>query len=345
MIGLLRLLLSISVLVRHTGPILGITLVGGSQAVGTFFIISGFFIALVLDARYHNYKDFLISRYLRLFPIYALTLAIIAFVFFGSFMLMGNAYRLTPWIHHNANISSIIILILANISMIGQDIILLTGWNDGNLYFAGNVIAGGPSFWILIRPAWCISIELVFYVLAPLIIRARTSVLFVILTLILAIRFYAPLSEDMDYYFSLCMMPWFIAGVLSYRAYKIIKDMRIERWELNLVSIAIIAFVIFYHKLDSVTGPTLRMNYYLIIIAALPLLAMNAHVWDKWLSDLSYAVFLNHMFVSDILTCYVPKEHLGIVVALVSIILACLLVKIVAPFEKSRIARYRTPHQ
>jgi len=40
--GILRLLLALSVITAHAGPIFGLTSVGGVMAVETFFMISGF---------------------------------------------------------------------------------------------------------------------------------------------------------------------------------------------------------------------------------------------------------------------------------------------------------------
>ena len=47
--GLLRLILAISVVIWHSSPIFGISLVGGQAAVQAFYIISGFYMALILN--------------------------------------------------------------------------------------------------------------------------------------------------------------------------------------------------------------------------------------------------------------------------------------------------------
>jgi len=50
--GLLRLILAISVVLAHTSYIFGFGLVGGQAAVQAFYIISGFYMALVLNEKY-----------------------------------------------------------------------------------------------------------------------------------------------------------------------------------------------------------------------------------------------------------------------------------------------------
>lgn len=50
--GLIRILLAISVIIAHTESILGFNMVGGTLAVQAFFIISGFYMALILSEKY-----------------------------------------------------------------------------------------------------------------------------------------------------------------------------------------------------------------------------------------------------------------------------------------------------
>src|SRR3569623_308588 len=72
--GFLRVLLALSVLIAHSEEFLGIKLIGGRLAVETFFIISGFYMSLVLSEKYghikNSYKLFISNRFLRLLPVY-----------------------------------------------------------------------------------------------------------------------------------------------------------------------------------------------------------------------------------------------------------------------------------
>lgn len=71
--GIIRLLLAISVLISHTSTIFGFGFVGGQAAVQAFFIISGFYMAFILNEKYigenNSYKLFITNRLLRLYPI------------------------------------------------------------------------------------------------------------------------------------------------------------------------------------------------------------------------------------------------------------------------------------
>ena len=72
--GLIRTLLAISVVLAHSSPIFGIKLVGGQVAVQAFYMISGFYMTLVLNEKYVGankaYKLFITNRLLRLWPVY-----------------------------------------------------------------------------------------------------------------------------------------------------------------------------------------------------------------------------------------------------------------------------------
>ena len=74
--GLLRLFLAISVLVTHLRygrGIFGFSFLNGGLAVECFFMISGFYMALVLNEKYNyrgSYWAFIQQRFLRLYPLY-----------------------------------------------------------------------------------------------------------------------------------------------------------------------------------------------------------------------------------------------------------------------------------
>ncbi|MDH6355821.1 peptidoglycan/LPS O-acetylase OafA/YrhL [Dysgonomonas sp. PH5-45] len=81
--GIIRLLLAISVVINHSTAIFGCRLVGGAVAVQAFYIISGFYMAMILTEKYvgkGSYKLFISNRFLRLYPIYwAILLVVILY--------------------------------------------------------------------------------------------------------------------------------------------------------------------------------------------------------------------------------------------------------------------------
>src|ERR1700692_3494890 len=80
--GLLRLILALAVVVDHAPQSFSLKLVPGDVAVEMFFMISGFYMALILSTRYDTGNRsgigaFYIARSLRLWPAYAITAAVL----------------------------------------------------------------------------------------------------------------------------------------------------------------------------------------------------------------------------------------------------------------------------
>jgi peptidoglycan/LPS O-acetylase OafA/YrhL len=71
-------MLACSVVLGHSGG--GSIFTGPASAVQTFYIISGFYIALILQrtSAYKSKMAFYSNRYLRLFPVY-IVIAVLAF--------------------------------------------------------------------------------------------------------------------------------------------------------------------------------------------------------------------------------------------------------------------------
>src|SRR5687767_10319648 len=76
--GIIRFLLAASVVLAHAGPISGFTLVDSDVAVKAFYIISGFYMALILNEKYidsnNSYSLFITNRFLRIYPLYWIVL-------------------------------------------------------------------------------------------------------------------------------------------------------------------------------------------------------------------------------------------------------------------------------
>ena len=87
--GLIRLLLAISVITVHASPIFGLNFIQGQLAVEVFFMISGFYMALILSEKYTSNKTFIGNRFLKIFPTYWIILVLcliyqLIYLFFHS---------------------------------------------------------------------------------------------------------------------------------------------------------------------------------------------------------------------------------------------------------------------
>lgn len=76
--GLIRFLLALSVVIVHSSPLLGLEIIPGSQAVHSFYIISGFYMTMIFVEKYEGTERplyyFFSNRVLRLYPLYLLVI-------------------------------------------------------------------------------------------------------------------------------------------------------------------------------------------------------------------------------------------------------------------------------
>ena len=153
--GMLRFFFALSVIASHANKILGLEFVGGLMAVESFFIISGFYMALILNEKYTgkgSYKLFISNRFLKLFPIYwiVLILAVLLSLYEGWPIIQ----QYIKYSHYMSPIT-VIYLFFTNLFMLGQDSLLFLRLNllSGNLIFTSNfenpgaLIGGIVIFW------------------------------------------------------------------------------------------------------------------------------------------------------------------------------------------------------
>ena len=94
--GLVRFLLAISVTLAHvpSRSLLGFDMIAADTSVQAFFLISGFYMALVLteNGHYSSTRIFYASRYMRLWPIYIVCAAASLLLFRQEYFLahMGS---------------------------------------------------------------------------------------------------------------------------------------------------------------------------------------------------------------------------------------------------------------
>jgi len=104
--GIIRLILALTVVAAHSTAIFGSTLVGGKIAVQSFYIISGFYMSLILNEKYvgkfNSYFLFLSNRFLRLFPIFWVVLILTALLSIAQYILTSghSAGAFQPYVNY-----------------------------------------------------------------------------------------------------------------------------------------------------------------------------------------------------------------------------------------------------
>ncbi len=335
---------------------------GGSVAVESFFIISGFYMSLILNEKYvgksNSYRLFITNRFLRLYPIYWAVLLLSVFTIVLFALANGKPLSLFPGFSSgHLNLSSLIFLILTNLLIFGQDMVLFLGLNvqTGHLFFTTNFLNTSPQVftYLFVPQAWTLGLELMFYLLAPFILKKGLKVVLVLILLSLLLRVfiydYIGLQNDpWTYRFFPTELSFFLLGNVSYRLYLITGNMVIKKQVYLIFYIGLTVFTIIFSFLPSIKFRVMPFSineivYFLGIIISIPLLFsfLKRNKWDNQFGELSYPIYITHILVGSI--CYSLNINFiqqGWVIALFSISLSLLLNYLVArPIEKFRQSR------
>jgi peptidoglycan/LPS O-acetylase OafA/YrhL len=298
--GLFRLLLALSVALAHANLRYGLP---AAVAVQSFFLMSGFYMALVLDRRYREAWRFYANRALRLLPAYWVV-ALLTLL-----LATGPDPSLLPatarWF-----------LAAANTAVVGQDAVMFLGASaDRGLYFAADFRQTDPQLWhyLLVPQAWSLGVEILFYLCAPVLVRCRTRVLVGLLAAALTARcltYAAGFGADpWTYRFFPFELALFVAGICSFRAHRRWAGAvaaRLSRLG-GAATAGLIGLLVAYRWLpDATVGPVSAKSvaFFACLAAALPV----AFLWstssraDRLLGDLSYPVFIGHWLVMILLT-------------------------------------------
>jgi peptidoglycan/LPS O-acetylase OafA/YrhL len=352
-LGIIRLLLALSVVITHSAEqkFYGITIVGGQAAVQAFYVISGFYMALVLNRKYgpgvEGYKTFILARIFRLFPAYL-------FVFGLAILLAVTSIvpheALGRWKRYGPEFSPLGYALYAvpQFTIIGQDISLFTSFDnetaaiEPDLHLADIEPGTTPgSRMMFVGQAWTLSVEMMFYCIAPFIVR-RVWLIGTLWACSWAIRIGlagAGYHEDPFLYrFFPSELSMFLLGSFAYHVYNRFESNR-EKMSMfgwaGMIWMMLILLMLFRFeqiKLRSLIVST-SMGLTLPFIFAL---TRNVK-WDRWIGELSYPLYICHELVRLTMLRWMP-EHAGtgmfILLSLVAAVL--LMVCIEQPFERMR---------
>lgn len=346
--GSIRVLLATSVILGHLFGYWGLeshyqSMLHHYFMVQIFFVISGFYIAMVLAEKYSHVPNstmtFYSQRYLRLMPSFLLiSLFTLAFLFFSpDIMPIGRIFNddfaiPTTWDAW----SRWLLIIVANVSLIGIDLLELLD------------IFGEPGKHFLIIPqAWSLGCELWFYILSPFIILWSNSTLVLLCIGSFLLRFVFA-SAEMPFF------PWqqrffgteimfFIFGIFSYRFYKYFK---IEKQAATKIlghalaftfAVVIMADSLMIPWLNSLS-PWNSLFIALYTMLAIPFIFAVSRFsrFDRILGELSYLMYLWHIVLGHMFRPYLELWH-GFFLVVVSIIFSIpVLFLIEIPMERVR---------
>lgn len=300
--GALRFLLAMGVAAEHANAPLWI---GSYSAVQAFFMISGFYMALIFGSRYCSTRDFYVSRLFRLFPMYwlvaVLAVGVYALALWGGVVHPKFEQLAQVWTNG---------LAVAAWGLVANATMLASDWS----WFIHPTAVGGHhgTSLLLVPPVWTLGLELLFYVLCPWLMRLSSAKLFMLLTLSVAARIYG-------YYHGLNDNPWhgrffgfelafFLLGILGYRMYRQLGDDFFHRpaqrrlgW---LAVIGMLGFSVLFIPINEHVGITLygRSDFGLSIIYYIALFVTLPYIFDvtknlqadRYVGEYSYPIYLLH---------------------------------------------------
>jgi peptidoglycan/LPS O-acetylase OafA/YrhL len=278
------------------------------MAVQCFYIVSGFLISLVLSQKYDARTAeglwlFYSNRALRIFvPYWSFCLIILtmhAFIYFALGVRSGAAAEIAQY-WPEMTLTTRFYLLSSNIFIITQEWAMWLAYQDGVLVPVLDSNLHSLGSFQVIPQAWSMSLELMFYAIAPFLLRLRWLPLAAIILCSFILRA-AAYVNGLDgsgylYRFFPFEIGLFLAGVLGHRMYAQLQSCNLMWFFVSLgVSATFFGMVFVHQYVDGLDNQT----FLILVVLALPVLfdVSRRIKLDGWLGELSYPIYLAHLAV------------------------------------------------
>ncbi len=339
--GALRFYLALCVVMAHVAKFPFIIGISPQSAVMIFFIISGFYMTMILNKTYIGQGSsmiFFFNRFMRLWPIFII---ITLCSMIAPLLLSHYGDNPNNWIwaamHGGAkSIEAVICILFSNFFMV---------LHDWQFYFSRDIsegfslitgFSGGTdlSVYDYVPQAWSIGVEICFYLLAPLIVRSMRAILSVAVISLLINLFWIHVGarfEPWRYMFLPSVLYLFMMGAAGYHFFfkGWIKSSNWKDWLLLLMTLLILLIVSNKVNADRPLYIAFEPFKFLNYAIAIPILFTITKNWriDRFIGELSYPLYLCHLLVLHVVKALTPTGEIGrgIMVIIISIIVSILL--------------------
>lgn len=374
--GMLRLYLALSIVVAHSSHYAPFAWFDPLQAVQVFFLISGFYMELILSRKYTNTYAFYSNRFLRIFVPYWTCLLLVILVSMICRSACGDALAMKSYFDGQLGkngVFGICLAAISNVTIFFQDAVSFIQDEAGkgvSLVISMGKVHNPLHRYLLIPQCWSVGVELLFYLCVPLLHKVRTSWLLVTVAGAMALRIagyeWLGLAHDpWMYRFFVFELGLFVLGMVSCRLYlkldgrKHLSFVSRNRSGILVIAVEILFLTIFVTCNQRMLAGTSSTSYRYFVFVAYAALALLMPIvfmfsrnsaFDRFVGELSYPVYLVHFIVIQLLRVVLTRLNADLVPLTIWSMLfsvaaaAALYFTIIRPLDRYRESRLRRTH-
>ena len=273
-----------------------------------FFVVSGFYMQLVLSTRYTEkvlgpgwVRTFYEARYFRLLPmnLTGAALAVLATTLDQTLdpMPAWDAIRHLP--ASTANLIFVAFLSLTNLTMFFQEAVMFLGVHAGQVHWTSQFAHSEIVLWnaLAVPQAWSLGIEISFYALAPFLLNLRLPRMIALAACSLGLKFILVrslhLADPWTYQFFPFELGYFLLGALAYRYSATLQPT--HKTMTPRIALALYLTIALFVTVR-LSLPLSTTAYPLVLAAALPYIFRTTakSEADRWIGELSYPFYIFH---------------------------------------------------
>jgi peptidoglycan/LPS O-acetylase OafA/YrhL len=316
--------------------------------------------SLILNEKYvgdnASYRLFVTNRFIRLYPLYWVVWLCTLLVFL--FANVPSATKLHSLLSVDFGLCSSVFFVFTNLFIFGQDVVMFLGVRpeDGSLFFTSDFWNTQPHLFqvLLVPQAWSLALELMFYLVAPFVLRKGWRT---VLTLILAsfclrlclYNFWELKDDPWSYRFFPTELLFFLLGYGCYKIYLRIKAFEVPRIVNVVVLLGVVLCTLCYGFVPDPRWSFLPFSFKQVLyfgglFFSIPILFyyLKNSKWDAQIGELSYPIYISHVLFVILCGSFASGcFRSGWFVAVLSIVFSLAANRfVVAPIEKYRQRRF-----